>query len=117
MSSFICDDRHISALATFASENNICDRNEAEALAIELHAENVRSVNHRYSESDADAFTFERVATAGEPVRILKAVHCYQYQACEHEGWADSHAAKVCEAILSAACRQLKGYSDAAWGY
>jgi len=96
-----------------------------------LLTENVRSVCHRYNEpmdssdlpgpigfSLADAtFTYPEIAMGKvlEPVAVLKAIACYEYQSCEHPGWEGSEEDKrhskchtctqiaaACEAIAEA---------------
>jgi hypothetical protein len=82
-----------------------------------LWAENRRSVNHRYAENDwEDPYIFK--ALPGEPsaVDVLKALSGYEYQSCEHPGWAVSEAKRFCEALRGRAIRWLPGYeSSDAW--
>ena len=49
-------------------------------------------------------------------VRVIKAVQCYSYQSCEHDGWATSTASKWMDALTAEAIRSLRGYSAAPWG-
>ena len=71
-------------------------------LCAMLHAENVASVNARYPEGEravAYRMTYQPVARGDDPhtfkVLALVAIHCYQYQSCEHRGWADSEARRL----------------------
>jgi hypothetical protein len=50
------------------------------------------------------------------PVQVLKAINCYQYQSCEHDEWKSSEAHAFIEALRSAAISALPGYEAAAWG-
>ena len=52
-----------------------------------------------------------------EPVRVLKACDCYEYQSCEHPEWSTSKAHDILHAIRKAAISSLAGYEDAAWGW
>ena len=81
-----------------------------------LLAENRRSVNHRYDEDEIEApYVFTQIHGTFNPVAILKAVSCYEYQSCEHPGWAASEAYDFCQALRARMIRQLAGYRDAAW--
>ena len=51
-----------------------------------------------------------------DPVQVLKAVACYEYQSCEHAAWVTSAAFAFCDALRCHAIRCLPGYDDAAWG-
>lgn len=50
------------------------------------------------------------------PVQILKACDCYEYQACEHHYWPKSEAKAYIDALRGRAWRALPGYADAVWG-
>ena len=54
------------------------------------------------------------VATAGtfDPVKILAAINCYEYQACEHPEWKTSEARDFCEALRDRMIRMLPGYGN-----
>lgn len=143
MSCYICDDRHITALAAYAVEQagvhrgaifatlsaddreRFDDETDIEVLASLLHRENVASFRARYQgrhESSIGPYTYKHADVlavrvgAFSAVQIIKAAHCFDYQACEHDGWADSFACKVIKAIVDHATRQLPGYNEAAWG-
>lgn len=47
---------------------------------------------------------------------VFKAIHCYEYQSCEHEGWASSEAHKYCEELKDVLIHALPGYEEAPWG-
>lgn len=119
MSAFMCDDRHISALACYAAEHlQAIWHRSAQEFAELLHAENVRSVNARYNRSDEPIFTFEFVDVRNvSQIRVIKAAHCYAYQSCEHDGWEHSEAKRVIEAIESEAASRLPDYDAAPWGW
>ena len=49
-------------------------------------------------------------------VQVLKSVACYEYQACEYEGWEKSDAKAICNALSCAAINSLPDYDKAKWG-
>ena len=51
-----------------------------------------------------------------DAVQLLKSCDCYEYQACEHDGWEKSEAKAFIDALRSAYIHKLPGYSDAEWG-
>lgn len=51
-----------------------------------------------------------------DPVQVLKACDCLEYQSCEHDGWRASEARAVLEALRRAAWHALPGYDGAEWG-
>lgn len=50
-----------------------------------------------------------------DPVVVLKAVTCYEYQACETPEWEDSEAFAFCQSLKDTCFRRLPGYEDAPW--
>lgn len=88
-----------------------------------LHAENVRSVNHRYySHEPADLYRFRehpaalRLDPLALVVQVLKCCACYDYQACETDDYAQTDAARIIQDIRTAAIHALPGYDAAKWG-
>ena len=51
------------------------------------------------------------------PVQVLKAVACLDYQSCEYEEWRGSTARKILDLIEGAAINTLPGYDAAEWGW
>ena len=49
------------------------------------------------------------------PVQILKACQCYDYQACETEGYEQTDAQRITRAIAAHAINNLDGYDKAEW--
>lgn len=85
----------------------------AEAVGQILLDENVRSVNYRYNEDER--YVYDHAAPADRrwtPVEILRAIECYEYQACETPEWSDSEAHAIVAALRSALIRTLPGYED-----
>lgn len=50
------------------------------------------------------------------PIEIIKACHCYEYQSCKHDGWKDSDAKSFIKALIGYAIASLPGYEEAQWG-
>ncbi len=77
--------------------------------------ENYRSVNKRYNETD-QPYTYEyrpNPMRVWKPVEIIKACNCYDYQACETEGYKDSEAHDIVHRIRQHAILLLPGYDAA----
>jgi hypothetical protein len=105
------------------------DRDDAQEMAVCLALECYRSVSYRYSEFPTDlpgpiAFRNRPVVVNVRnlgvyrkltAVECIKAVHCLEYQSCEHPEWNDSEARKLCQQIIDTAIRYLPGYDDAPW--
>jgi hypothetical protein len=51
-----------------------------------------------------------------DPVQVIKACDCYEYQSCEHDGWADSEACRFITSLRKGAAHALPGYDGADWG-
>jgi len=81
--------------------------------------ENARSVNHLYGGEQpelAQRYTYRRLLGPVQPVAVLKAVDCYEYQSCETPDWAASEARQFCEALRARCVHALPGYDAApAW--
>ena len=122
-------DAYFAAMNEQRRELSYSDAKRASEVGSMLWATNAASVLHRYpdtidngdypgpvdfSAEDVFAYTFRRTATLS-PVQILKAIACYEYQSCEHDGWQDSEARSFCDALRDKMIRQLEGYDSAAW--
>lgn len=127
MSAYICDFYHISVLAVAIYQRvGISDTYQPSQIATLLHAENTKSVKFRYSDVaepfqvEPEPFTFDRWAlrytARHSTVELIKAAHCFEYQACQHPGWEQSLARNWIDRLLNQLTRELPGYQDAAWG-
>lgn len=128
MSAFVVSPLHINTLVSWAAKhrvNYIFDskrheiQDKAELVAATLYAENVRSVNTHYNESEpTDGFVFRQapIAYVNLPaIAIIKACNCLEYQSCETSDWEKTEAFAILEAIKSDAVRHVDGYGDADW--
>jgi hypothetical protein len=125
----MCSDRHLTVLATYAvmhglsglPDDGASRSKQIRDLYVMLARENMASLDARYPGDTGDAIgrpveTAVFDAHSLPAVAIIKACHCYAYQACEHAGWETSHAKRVIDAIEARAVRHLPGYDAAPWG-
>ncbi|MGW4527793.1 hypothetical protein [Amycolatopsis sp. NPDC004378] len=72
-------------------------------LGQKLWQENHTSVNYRYDENTpTPRYQLRTTEATLDPVVVLKALRCFDYQSCEHPGWTDSDANKLMEALHAA---------------
>lgn len=129
MSAYLCDFYHISALAVAIHQKlRFTDQQKVEDIADRLYAENCKSVAFRYPEGsipeefviEPEPFVFDRRAyrytTRHSTVELIKAIHCFEYQACKHPGWEQGLVHYWLRDLQSHLMRELPGYEDAAWG-
>lgn len=93
-------------------------RDNAGQWGATLLAENRRSINHRYDEDEwEEPYVFAEITGRLDPVAILKAIDCYCYQSCEHDGWKASESRAFCDALRKRVIGWLDGYDDAPWRF
>lgn len=114
MSAFVVSDNHISVLARYAVKHGLTSLNVDKVGAM-LHEENVRSVNHRYSEATQPEFTYNPSVANVTEIELIKLAHCLDYQSCEHDGWTTSGACELLRNIAEHASRRIPGYAEARW--
>lgn len=94
---------------------------ETDLIGAVLLAQNVVSVNYRYSHHEPEempVYTYRTVSFDRiDPLVVLKSVHCLQYQSCETDDYDHTFAAAVLRVIMSAAIAALPGYGAAPWGW
>lgn len=121
MSCFIVPDYHIDILVSWAMAHKapaFFSGITPRELAQLLYAANVAAVKHRYGDSDdaGEHMFLHRDETQHlQPVQIIKACDCLEYQCCDAPDWAASPAARALDVIRTEAVHHLPGYSDAAW--
>lgn len=110
-------DAYMAALGEIRRELN---PNTADKVGRMLMQENVASVCYRYDDDTADmyedalAYTYQDPGYTLTHSEALKAVSCFEYQACEHPGWRGSEAQRFCEALRDRACSAL---ASGPWGW
>ena len=103
--------RYEDYLASLKTAKREVTRDNAGMWAALLVAENRRSVNWRYEEDEIEEpYEFTEYAGDFDPAKILAAISCYEYQACEHPEWKTSEAKSFCDALRMAMIRMLPGY-------
>lgn len=103
------------------------NRKNASRAGAALLAECIRSVRHRYPDSDPNRlpgpiptpdpaqYEWTDFGSALTIAEAFKAIACYEYQSCEHPGWSGSGAEAFCHRLRSALGEALPGYEAAPW--
>lgn len=122
MSAFTLGQDHIDLLVTIAmripgfNPKYIDVPKTADMLGQRLWNENYASVNFRYAEhTPVPEYHWQPVAELQDGnalqthhiLQILQAVHCYEYQSCEHTDWSDGIAFWCMTAIRAWCEREL----------
>lgn len=128
MSAFLVSDTHLNYLVSYASLHRVSYWDKKAQRRIEVFGEeqaafnllfgaNVESINERYQEN-TPPMPSKFLLDAGhfDPVQVIKACNCYDYQACEVDDYEATLAAHLVDAIRSEAIRHLPGYEAAEWG-
>ena len=129
MSAFMVSDEHIKLLAVRAHTSAVdhvigSDLRNMGDTAVKLWAANVASMVARYRDYHAEGNGVFEI-TVGDVMRltqvpaihVVKAIHCFTYQACEYMGWENSDARKICAELEADLVRTLPGYDEAPWGF
>ena len=113
MSAFIHEDSHVIAIVhavrvhqlTLVTIDEICCNPEhdphADLLVRILMAENIRSVNARYNETEAlfQGIKWQQPKTkAMSLIGLHKAIGSLDYQSCESEDWRETYACRLLDA-------------------
>lgn len=128
MSAWIVSKGHIDVLVNGLAAYGLITPVDMNAVGQELWAENHASVNYRYDESTPTPhYSAEAVEAEPLPHHLIAAVHCYDYQSCEHPGWDQSRARKLVllleEAVIARHPDAERGWdkgvmgTDYHWGY
>ena len=132
MSAFVVHPEHINVLlwgALRASHGRVCwsygnptrmgELTDANATTIGqmLLDANVASVNYLYSvDQVVEAYCYTAPQRRDwSTVEILKALACFEYQACEAPDWENSSAHRLCRAMERELIVDLPGWSDGPW--
>jgi hypothetical protein len=85
-----------------------------------LSRENARSVGYRYGEepflvpySPGEMFPIVALRSMADVVQAIKALDCYEYQACEHPGWEAGEVHGWLVALRRYLIRRIPGFADA----
>lgn len=102
MSAWIVSEKHILTLAFFyekmvkgSIKNDVYELEALKKTARVLWSENVKSVNYRYGERSRTVFSKKNPVHPDIKLSmegLAKAVACWEYQTCEHDGHEKSKA-------------------------
>lgn len=110
-----------TAIETHQRKARTLTLDTADSTMLMLYAANVASVNYRYAEKTEESDRIPRYRHTDQhnldPVKVLKAIACYEYQSCEHPAWPSGEAKAFCDSLRHAAIYALPGYDDGEWGY
>jgi hypothetical protein len=94
--------------------------------------ENVASVAHLYPDDNPDIgeqlpgpidayyihpYVYENPGYTLTAAEVFKALDCYDYQSCEHDGWRKSDAFAFCRSLAYRYQHKVPGYEEAPWGF
>ncbi len=138
MSAYIVERNHIDYLVFAAftwGDNKVWSEEEGRWIELDrkqigqmLWNANTESVSYRYSDSDpfdlpgcsGDApylYTESKAAWGHiDPVQVMKACRCLNYQSCEHPEWKESSACSFLNELCITAMAKLPGWDGAEWG-
>ncbi len=107
MSAWIVSSGHIDVLVNALAQYGVIAPDLGargfRALGQKLWQENHTSVNYRYGEENQSPDYVLRTTEASlDPIVVLKALSCFNYQTCEHPRWPDSEAHKLTAALHTA---------------
>lgn len=136
MSAWIVGRAHIDVLVQGLAESETVTEPGPDELGRILWRENLASVAARYPsdgdgerpgpndfrDDDVDTYTYRRPRNKIDQGGLLVALACYEYQSCEHPGWATSQAygwtAQLVGQLKRAGARMPgSGARMEAWGY
>ncbi len=110
-------------------QENLVRRERADAAGQMLVTTNLASIHARYPDTIDNPkgtpgpidqywlreYRYEAPRRHLTAVEAFKALACYEYQACEHDGWEASRANRFCNEFRECLIATLPGYSDASW--
>jgi hypothetical protein len=135
MSAFVVTKQHIDAMLTAGmprpgergcvrwndpvdpGREHVLTQDTADRVGALLWQENRVSVNHRYHDGDQIDVIYSFEWLWREPVTVLKLIDSYEYQSCEHSGWKESQAKRVCDQLRKLVISKLPGYDEAPWSF
>lgn len=119
MSAFEVSDLHINTIVNFASSRSRLnlEPEQCQTMAQTLRDQNTASLRACYGEGVETASEIRFVRHLGEfnPIAIVKLCYCYDFQACETDGYRDTEAAKFIRRVRGFAIEAVKGYEEAPW--
>ena len=127
MITFICSDKHLSAIVKWAAMRHLTTvlndtyipvASNEQAIVQRLYDANRSALIERY-EGGEDVYTHPADWLPSAPcltaVECLKACRCCAYQCADWTGWNSSEARRFLVHVENAATNELPGYTDARW--
>ena len=119
MSAYVVNKAHIDYLTRAASLYRIIPPDQRHDYGRNLWAQNVASVRFRYPDHDIDDpstnYRYTPPRTPHNPLFVLSAIACYEYQTCETPDWEEMQAIKDVRELHRTSVRNLPGYDEAPW--
>jgi len=121
MSAFIANDLTTACVAAYAVKTSHGENLDIVTSASHvLRAENQRSFNYRYGKNEAaDPVTVDEETLKAilrlDPGRVLGAIMCYIYQACECPDWRETKARRIALEALGEAKRLTPEFGINGW--
>lgn len=90
-------------------------------VGIMLYEANVESIKARYPddpvmwEAGNEPYEYKAPREGLTIAETFKALHCYEYQACETPDWLTSDAHEFCQFLAKRIATVLPGYDEASW--
>lgn len=113
--------RHLNHITRHAREVG------GDGIGSMLLAANIRSIEARYPDTvghpenrpgwdgEPDAYSFPVLTEHVTVAEGLRAISCFEYQACEFEGWLDSEAHSFCDSMRDALCHVITRTATRGW--
>lgn len=119
MSAFVVPNSHITVLAVFIAQRDLCPGRSVQEIGEILLNENIESIRFRYPDDRENYMGFEIDERAAflRPalVQIVKAANCLEYQSCEHNDYQQSEAYRMTKAVSALALRLLSIAEKRLW--
>jgi hypothetical protein len=126
MSAYVVSDDHINVIVSwfldYRKDNQLwyelggnygyMDEAAAARVAWTLHSQNIRSVNHRYSEESTDEhYTFNKIGNAKQAYSLAEvagALDCLEYQSCETADYPSTDAYRLITSMRKALLKKVQ---------
>lgn len=108
MSAWLVSKAHLDYMVAAAIQYGVIPAAEGTATGELWLRENYASLGARYGDEDpGESYVMRPAPQALTPEQILSAAGCYEYQACEHDGWKASKAYALSAALRAAVIAKL----------
>ena len=123
MSAFHVSDLHINALLSWAriycptvtTKTTRFDLTQSEdfwRVGAILRECNNASMEARYGDEPQPYLPQKVRVTKLQPVNVVSACDCFDYQACEYDGWEQSDGKRIIDQIRGSAVHRIPGYEQ-----